>query len=144
MRRRLRGIFAKAASRKDRPYAGTALYALAADGRASPPATAELKRLTVSLCGPDADRAARMAAMQLAGERGWREALPAVRAALSGTDRDAAVDIVAIGTLGLIGDGSDSALVEKVLANGGVRLRTAAETALRRIAGREHGSDSPE
>ena len=89
------------------PYAGTALYSLAADRRATPQQLEELKRLTLAMCAAGANPAARVAAIQLAGERGYGEALPVLRGALAAPRRNAALDIVAIGSIGLLGDSSD-------------------------------------
>jgi hypothetical protein len=80
---------------------------VAADRRATPQQKAELKHLALALCGPYANPAARVAAIQLAGERGYGEALPVLRKALPSPRRDAVVDIVAIGSVGLLGDSSD-------------------------------------
>ena len=106
-RRRVRALLAMAARRKNMPYAGTALYSLAADRHATPQQLEELKRLTLALCAADANSAARVAAIQLAGERGYAEALPILRKVLSSPRRDAVLDIVAIGSVGLLGDSSD-------------------------------------
>ena len=107
LRARVHGVLVKAARRKSMPYAGTALYSLAADRRATSAQNAELKRLALALCGSDANPAARVAAIQLAGERGYAEALPVLRKALSSPRRDAVLDIVCIGSVGLLGDSSD-------------------------------------
>ena len=110
LRARVHAVLVKAARRKNMPCAGTALYSLAADRRATPQQLEELKRLTLALCAADANTAARIAAIQLAGERGYGEALPILRKALSSPRRDAVldiVDIVAIGSIGLLGDSSD-------------------------------------
>ena len=109
-RRRVHDVLVRAARRKSMPYAGTALYSLAADRRATSAQNAELKHLALAMCGSDANPAARVAAIQLAGERGYGEALPILRKALSSPRRDAVldiVDIVAIGSIGLLGDFSD-------------------------------------
>ena len=106
-RRRVRAMLAMAAARKGQSYAGTALYSLAADRCATSAQNAELKRLALAMCAADSNPAARIAAIQLAGERGYGEALPVLRKALSSPRRDAVIDIVAIGSLGLLGDSSD-------------------------------------
>ena len=121
-----------AARRKNMPYAGTALYSLAADRRATPQQKEELKRLTLALCGPDANPAARIAAVQLAGERGYGEALPVLRKALSSPRRDAVLDIVAIGSVGLLGDSSDIPRLSHFIKHDS-RRAPAAEAAIRRI-----------
>ena len=69
-RLRVRAVLAKAAKRTKLPYAGTALYSLAEDARATPAQDKELKGLALALCKPEANPAARMAAIQLAGQRG--------------------------------------------------------------------------
>ena len=51
-RARLRGVLVKAAREKTKPYAGTALYSLAEDKRATAAQEGELKRLTLALCKP--------------------------------------------------------------------------------------------
>ena len=140
VRTRVRAAFVRAAKDVGRPFAGTALYSLADAPRPTPDGDAELRRLTLALLAPGAHPLARLSAVQLAGERGYREALPAVRGILTGDRRDAVQDIVAVGALGLIGEASDAALVRAALNKGGSRLRPAAETALKRIAEREGGA----
>ena len=132
LRARVHGVLVKAARRKSMPYAGTALYSLAADRRATPLQKDELKRLTLALCGPDANPAARIAAIQLAGERGYGEALPVLRGALSAPRRNAALDIVAIGSIGLLGDSSDIPRLSHFIKCDS-RRASAAGTAIRRI-----------
>jgi len=99
-RRRIREVLVGAARRAGQSYAGTALYSLADDRRATPAQESELKRLTLALCRSEANSAARIAAIQLAGERGYAEALPLLRDTLSGERRDAVLDIVAIESVG--------------------------------------------
>ena len=140
VRTRVRAAFVRAAKDVGRPFAGTALYSLADAPRPTPDGDAELRRLTLALLAPGAHPLARLSAVQLAGERGYREALPAVRGILTGDRRDAVQDIAAVGALGLIGEASDAALVRAALNKGGSRLRPAAETALKRIAEREGGA----
>ena len=113
-------------------YAGTALYALDADRRASDAEKAGLRRLTLQLCRPAANPAARIAAIQLAGQRGYAEALPILREILADPSRDVVVAIAAAGSAGLLGGPDEIPLLESVAAKGG-RCRPAAETALRRI-----------
>ena len=114
------------------PYAGTALYSLAADRCATSAQNAELKRLALALCAVDANTAARIAAIQLAGERGYGEALPVLRKVLSSPRRDTVLDIVAIGSVGLLGDSSDIPQLSRFI-NSDSRRASAAGTAIRRI-----------
>ena len=139
-RLRIRALFVEAAGRTNQPYAGTALYALAEDDFATPDQEAELRRLTLALCSPDANAVARIAAVQLAGERGYAEALPLLRATLSSARRDAVTDVVCIGSLGLLGDAGDLPLLQR-FAVLGPRYAPAAETAIRRIEEREGGTE---
>ena len=132
LRARVHGVLVKAARRKNMPCAGTALYSLAADRRATPQQLEELKRLTLALCGSDANPAARVAAIQLAGERGYGEALPILRKVLSSPRRDAVIDIVAIGSVGLLGDSSDIPRLSHFIKHDS-RRAPAAEAAIRRI-----------
>ena len=118
LRRRIRALFVKAAGRTNQPYAGTALYALAEDASATPAQDAELRRLTLALCAPSANAIARIAAIQLAGQRGYAEALPLLRKALAAPRRDAVTDIVCIGSLGLLGDADDIPLLRRFAAMG--------------------------
>lgn len=138
VRMEIRSALVRAARDVCKPYAGTSLYSLADDPKAD---AAELRRLTVALLKPGANPIARLSAIQLAGERGYREALPFVREILRGPHRDAVTDIAAVGTLGLIGTASDAQLVEAMLEMGGERLRPAVEAALRRI--RERNGSRP-
>jgi len=61
-RLRVRAVLAKAAKRTKQPYAGTALYSLAEDARATLAQDKELKGLALALCKPEANRAALIAA----------------------------------------------------------------------------------
>ena len=133
-RRRIREVLVGAARRAGQSYAGTALYSLADDRRATFAQNAELKRLTLALCRPEANSAARIAAIQLAGERGYAEALPLLRETLSGARRDAVLDIVAIGSVGLLGDIGDIALLSRFSSDS--RRATAADVAVKRITER--------
>ena len=132
LRRRIRSLLVKAAGRINQPYAGTALYALAEDASATPAQDAELRRLTLALCSPAANAIARISAIQLAGQRGYAEALPLLRETLSASRRDAVTDIVCIGSLGLLGTADDIPLLRRFAAMG-PRYATAAETAISRI-----------
>ena len=135
-RLRVRAVLAKAAKRTKQPYAGTALYSLAEDARATPAQDKELKGLALALCKPGANHAARIAAIQLAGECGFADALPVLREILSSPSRDAVLDIVAIGSVGLLGSADDIPLVESVAASGGRRYAVAVNAAIERIKNR--------
>ena len=134
-RARLRGVLVKAAREKTKPYAGTALYSLAEDKRATREQERELKRLTLALCKPGVNNVARIAAVQLAGQRGYAEALPVLRETLSGEKRDAVLDTVCIGSIGLLGTAHDIALIERFKDD--VRRAAAVDAAIKRIKGRE-------
>lgn len=134
-RLRVRAVLAKAAKRTKQPYAGTALYSLAEDARATSAQDKELKGLALALCKPEANHAARIAAIQLAGERGFADALPVLRETLSAQSRDAVLDTVCIGSIGLLGTAHDIALIERF--KGDARRSAAVEAAIKRIRGRE-------
>lgn len=125
-----------AASGIGRPYAGTALYALADAHGLTGAETGRLHHLTCAACSSRAHPLTRLAAFQLAGQRGYREVLSDVRAVLRGDRRDAVADTVAVGTLGLLGDASDIALLESIAARGGSRLTEPCAMAIERISGR--------
>ena len=131
----VRGVLVRAARDKAKSYAGTALYSLAEDKRATPVQEGELKRLTLALCKPGINNVARIAAIQLAGQRGYAEALPVLRDTLSGEKRDAVLDTVCIGSIGLLGNADDIALIERF--KGDTRRSAAVEAAIKRIKGRE-------
>jgi hypothetical protein len=131
----VRGVLVRAAREKTKPYAGTALYSLAEDKRATRERERELKRLTLALCKPGVNNVARIAAIQLAGQRGYAEALPILRDTLSGEKRDAVLDTVCIGSIGLLGNADDIALIERF--KGDTRRSAAVEAAIKRIKGRE-------
>ncbi len=131
----VRGVLVRAACEKAKPYAGTALYSLAEDKRATAAQEGELKRLTLALCKPGVNNVARIAAVQLAGQRGYSEALPVLRETLSGEKRDAVLDTVCIGSIGLLGNADDIALIERF--KGDARRSAAVEAAIERIKGRE-------
>jgi len=132
---RVREVFVRAAGDTTKPYAGTALYSLAEDRRATVAQEGELKRLTLALCKPGVNNVARIAAIQLAGQRGYAEVLPILRETLSGSRRDAVLDTVCIGSIGLLGNADDIALIERF--KGDARRSAAVEAAIKRIKGRE-------
>lgn len=134
--RLLRDTLFMSASKIERPYAGTAFYALADSRKMSASESERLRRLTVAACSSHANPLVRLSALQLAGECGYREVLPEVRSILRGVHRDAVTDVVAIGTLGLLGDASDIRLIESLSARGGSRLATPCKMAMERIKGR--------
>ena len=134
-RSRVREVLVGAAREKTKPYAGTALYSLAEDKRATAAQEGELKRLMLDLCKPGVNNVARIAAVQLAGQRGYVEALPILRDTLSGEKRDAVLDTVCIGSIGLLGTADDIALIERF--KGDARRSAAVEAAIKRIKGRE-------
>ncbi len=133
-RLRVREVLVRAARMTKQPYAGTALYSLAEDKMATPAQKTELRRLTIALCVPEANNAARIAAVQLAGQKGYEEALPILRKTLEGPRRDVVLDIVCIGSLGLLGNEGDLPLVSKFSGMGG-RYAVAVESAIKRIEG---------
>jgi hypothetical protein len=131
LRRRIRETFIFAARQTRQPYAGTALYSLAENKHASQLQENELKRLTISLCKQGSHPVARISAIQLAGERGYKEILPILRETLSSSRRDAVLDIVSIGSLGLLGEESDLELLSQFSSD--TRRSVAAEAAMKRI-----------
>lgn len=131
LRRRIREIFVFAARQTRQPYAGTALYSLAEDKRASLSQKNELKRLTVALCKQGSHPVARVSAIQLAGECGYKEILPILRETLSSSRRDAVLDIVSIGSLGLLGNESDLEFLSKFSSD--TRRSVAVKAAIKRI-----------
>ena len=134
LRRRIRETFIFAARQTRQPYAGTALYSLAENKHTSQSQKNELKRLTVALCKQGSHSVARISAIQLAGERGYKEILPILRETLSSPRRDAVLDIVCIGSLGLLGDESDLKLLSWFSAD--TRRATAVNAAIKRIKDR--------
>ncbi len=134
-RLRVCAVLAKAAKRTKLPYAGTALYSLAEDARATPAQDKELKGLALALCKPGVNNVARIAAIQLAGQRGYVEILPILRDTLSGEKRDAVLDTVCIGSIGLLGNADDIALIERF--RGDARRSAAVDAAIKRIKGQE-------
>ena len=134
LRHRIREIFVFAARQTRQSYAGTALYSLAENKHASQSQKNELKRLTVALCKQDTHPVARISAIQLAGERGYKEILPILRETLSSSRRDAVLDIVSIGSLGLLGDESDLELLSQFSSD--TRRAVATEAAIERIKNR--------
>lgn len=130
-RLRVHAVLAKAAKRTKQPYAGTALYSLAEDSRATPAQETELKRLTLALCKPGANHAARIAAIQLAGERGFADALPVLRETLSAPSHDAVLDMVCIGSVGLLGNADDIPILSRFSSDS--RRAAAVDAAIQRI-----------
>ena len=134
LRHRIRETFIFAARQTRQSYAGTALYSIAQDKRASLSQKNELKRLTIALCKQGSHPVARVSAIQLAGERGYKEILPILRKTLSSARRDAVLDIVSIGSLGLLGEESDLELLSQFSSD--TRRSVAAEAAIKRIKDR--------
>ena len=134
LRRRIRETFVVAARQTRQPYAGTALYSLSEDKQASQSQKSELKRLTISLCKQGSHPVARVSAIQLAGERGYKEILPILRKTLSSARRDAVLDIVSIGSLGLLGNESDLELLSQFSSD--TRRSVAVKAAIKRIKDR--------
>lgn len=130
---RIRETFVAAAKDIGETYSGTALYSLAEMPNKSKPESDELRRLTVAACGESANPIARISAIQLAGERGYRETLPMLRGILVGTRRDAVLDMAVVGSIGLMGDVGDIQLLESFRSRGGRRLKPAIDTAVQRI-----------
>ena len=139
-RNRVRDLLVLTARDISNPCAGTALYSLA-EGIGPGKDDGLLRRLTLAACAKDANPLVRLSALQLAGERGYREALPSARAVLCGSRRDAVLDMVAAGTVGLLGDASDLKALENLRQKGGRRVRVAVDTAVARINGREGKED---
>ena len=137
---RVREVFVRAAGDRGKPYAGTALYSLAEDKRATREKEGELKRLTLALCKPGVNNVARIAAIQLAGQRGYAEALPVLRETLSGEKRDAVLDTVCIGSIGLLGNADDIALIERFASDS--RRAAAVDAAIKRIKVRVGSEES--
>lgn len=134
LRHRIREIFVFAALQTRQPYAGTALYSLAENKHASQSQKNELKRLTVALCKQGSHPVARISAIQLAGECGYKEILPILRETLSSSRRDAVLDIVSIGSLGLLGEESDLELLLQFSSD--TRRAVAVKAAIKRIKDR--------
>jgi hypothetical protein len=139
LRSRIREIFVFAARQTRQPYAGTALYSLAENKQVSQSQKSELKRLTISLCKQGSHPVARVSAIQLAGERGYKEILPILRETLSSSRRDAVLDIVSIGSLGLLGDESDLELLSQFSSD--TRRAVAVNAAIKRIKDRASKQD---
>ncbi len=131
VRRRIREVLVKAAGEKWKPYAGTALYSLAEDRRATREQESELKRLTLALCNLGVNNVARIAAIQLAGQRGYAEALPVLRETLAGPRRNAVLDTVCIGSIGLLGNADDIPILSRFATDS--RRAAAVEAAIQRI-----------
>ena len=136
MRERARNVFVSAASRKSRPYAGTALYSLA-DEKAAPAEYKEkLRRLTVSLaCDRTANRLARIAAIQLAARKGYAEVLPSARKTIAEVRPDAVLAMVSVGAIGSLGCAADIPALECLRERCGHRLNPAIDAALAKLDG---------
>lgn len=131
LRHRIRETFIFAARQTRQSYAGTALYSLAENKHASQSQKNELKRLTLALCKRGSHPVARISAIQLAGERGYKEILPILRETLSSSHRDAVLDIVSIGSLGLLGEENDLELLSQFSSD--TRRAVAVKAAIKRI-----------
>ena len=134
LRHRIRETFIFAARQTRQSYAGTALYSLSEDKQASQSQKSELKRLTISLCKRGSHPVARISAIQLAGVLEYKEILPILRETLSSSRRDAVLDIVSIGSLGLLGEESDLELLSQFSSD--TRRAVAVKAAIKRIKDR--------
>jgi len=139
---RIRETFVAAAEDIGETYSGTALYSLAEMPNKSKPESDELRRLTIAACGESANPIARISAIQLAGERGYRETLPMLRGILAGTRRDAVLDMAVVGSIGLMGDAGDVQLLESFRSRGGRRLKPAIDAAVQRIKERHSANQT--
>ena len=136
LREAARDALCRAAESRE-SYAGTALYALAEDREAPDEQIRFLRRRAAALArGENASPLARISAVMLAGERGWTEVLPALRAILEHPGADVPLAIAALGAIGSLGGPQDIPLVESAMQSGGVRLAPAAECALSRLSTR--------
>ena len=127
-----------AIAEQDRGTIGTTallhLVRLANDGTVLRPAT--LAALAVArLQDPATPDPSRHVALALIGQEGWREHLPLVRAAL---DQHPGPDAArgALYTLGVLGDGSDAAVIRAWTAATHPAVAQAAEVAVQRLAAR--------
>jgi hypothetical protein len=141
LRGRTRRAIVAAASDVSKPYAGTALYALAEDVGTDRTRDAELRRLTLAACAPSAHPHVRISALMLAGERGLRGALPSAREILDSARRDVVLDTSAIGAVGLLGDLTDIPRLESLKSRGGRRLQIPIEKAILHIRQRAEKED---
>ena len=139
---RIRETFVAAAKDLGETYSGTALYSLAEMPNKSKSESDELRGLTVAACGEGANPIARISAIQLAGERGYRETLPMLRGILAGTRRDAVLDMTVVGSIGLLGDVADIQLLELFRSRGGRRLKPAIDAAVQRIKERHSANQT--
>ena len=130
---RIREAFVAAAEDIGEAYSGTALYSLAEMPNKSKSESDELRRLTIDLCNASANPIARIAAIQLAGERSYRDVLPTLREVLGGPRRDTVLDMAVVGSIGLLGDAKDVQLLESFRSRGGRRQKPAIDTAVQRI-----------
>lgn len=131
----VRAVLADAASCKEFPYSGTALYALADDIEAPDEARERLRRLTVSLaCDPAANPLARISAIQLSAQRRFLEVMPTVRRLLAEPHPDMLLAMVSVGAIGCLGRQSDIHLLEDVRDRCGERIRPAVDAALSKLS----------
>ena len=134
MRENVRKVFVSVASRKDVPYAGTALYALADEEGSPEEYRRKLRRLAVDLaCDSEANRLARITAIQVAGNHGYTEVLPSARNTLSEPHPDTVLAMVSVGTIGSLGAPSDVELLERFRGSAGVRLQPAIDAAIGKL-----------
>ena len=108
----IRKCLRAAASAPAATYAGTALIALNNDRAAPPEGRAFLRSRAVAFASdPGAMPVIRMTAIQLAGENGFTEVLPALRRQLAEPRGDVPLNLTAIHALARLGDASDLALL---------------------------------
>lgn len=121
-------------------YAGTALYALADDRRASTLDLDFLRQRTLEIIKDEhVDPLTRISAIQLAGQKHYWETLADLREILKKNKQDVVLQMVAIGSIGFLGTETDLQSLRMMMKPGDYnpRLRYALESAIMRISKRE-------
>jgi len=134
-------LLLEAAGKPQRAFAGTAATSLVDLAEFYPDELgAEVVDETIrSLLESDETHpAAKISAIQLAGERRLPEALPEIRAVMQDTDASPALRLAAYGALGAVGQRSDLAVIDQLLASWSrdPRYDIALQTARERITAR--------
>lgn len=118
-RQAIRKLLVDAAAMPGKSFSGTATTALVDLAGFYPeefPAELVDRSVLGLLKGDEVHPAARVSAIQLCAERGLTQALPEIRAVMGKADAAPALRLAAYAALGTLGDASDAAALDKLLA----------------------------
>lgn len=137
LRSRIAGTLFHAADGREGTLPGTALLALAWNAEMNAVPRADVAAAAFRAAG-DAARGdeVRATALQVCAGLGETDALPIARALARAVGRSVFLRAAAIGAIGILGQSDDEAMLAGLAQSDDLRVRRAAESAQRRLAGR--------